>query len=644
MFRLLLGGGRKTNEMVKDFVTEKLWNTAQKRSRVIKTLKKIDSHADALLAETLNNKDYDTIKKIHPDVETLIDKYTLGEIETPKQLWKSLSSFPEVQFDLLSRALYKKFPDSYGKIDTLLSDISQNKKIFGELLGKYRDHAGDYLRKKGIFVSGKNIEGLYDNIDRVFPVRGKRAYEATLNKKMSAEYETIKQAYVQFILSRPGIMDIPTLQKFMKQELVKNMGKAGASLWDKMSDKEKKILTEEILTRGKAQRFKLEGEEFVINPNKFKTVLPDIEQFILTAKKKLQPFKEFSRENNPLSNESRRFFAIMGADFAELYEKLYPQYKDYLKEYSANSTLLDVLSEIGSPNVLSWFQARSVMPGQVGGMSYPEAAKGALAWVPLKTMRWKRNYPEYAYKSQDRLAKYNTSRVNPVEGLMNMLGAGQSTKDLSKTFIKRSSLQSLTEAFKQPEETGTGQSIESYFNDVSNAEKKKLNEDDQASFDMEVKDMRDRVNALILQTKDQQTGTLPVDEMESEDIVNTAVNPDYLLQKISEGTLLKRDAQNFKQINPWLYHRMALDLYLAQKEGILELDYMQTQALENFVDRELIKLKGGFNNEKYQPAKAITRDGRDQGFESYKKASKGLPQKVAFQNDKRSQTDRFANL
>lgn len=96
--------------------------------------------------------------------------------------------------------------------------------------------------------------------------------------------------------------------------------------------------------------------------------------------------------------------------------------------------------------------------------------------------------------------------------------------------------------------------------------------------------------------------------------VSTALIPENILGKMAQGSITHQNVQDFKEANPYLYSRLALDLWNDFKDGSFVPTYNQKLALGVFLERDLTGLKGGVFNvlqESVEPMQKIYDEVKD---------------------------------
>ena len=95
-----------------------------------------------------------------------------------------------------------------------------------------------------------------------------------------------------------------------------------------------------------------------------------------------------------------------------------------------------------------------------------------------------------------------------------------------------------------------------------------------------------------------------------EDDMTSALDKDYLLEKVARGTVSKNNVDDFKTINPYLYSRMSFQLYDAYTKKQSPRKYSYLLGLSTFLGRDLTGLEGGtfnVNNEAAEPITALNK-------------------------------------
>ena len=137
-----------------------------------------------------------------------------------------------------------------------------------------------------------------------------------------------------------------------------------------------------------------------------------------------------------------------------------------------------------------------------------------------------------------------------------------------------------------------------------------------AGIDVEVSLAKDRVRKVIARRlpKEIEREKLTGRKMEIskwkmrkfQNDIQTALYPKNIMKKLKQGRLLSYNVDDFAEINPYKYNRMAYDLYKEYVVNKKKMTYNQKVALGNFLKMDLTGLKGGVFNVIKQQAEPIS--------------------------------------
>ena len=371
-----------------------------------------------------------------------------------------------------------------------------------------------------------------------------------------------------------------------------------------------------------------------VTPMDFKKMLRDFKQSRNIFNQSGQPYnfktdaaKIFIREysdkiDNEINSISEHFRLTQGVNIP---------YSDLVKEFAVTKRFEEVIGQAGPGHLLSFFQLQNipgqVVPGKNLRFLQPTGAAAATGVVRLKT-----KFPKGVSKLQDLLSNLELQRrgiqtsssnlskfINPVRFLQDKAAypldilPKLTTRNI-KHYVPGTDLDTKIEE------------KEGLLKKKREEIKKKIPEQARAGFDVEMIMAEDRIRNVINRRTPKEyrearaTGEEPKVSKwrmkEFEDNISIALLPEVILGKIRKGNLTAYNVDDFKEANPYLYQRMAFDLFEAYKNGRLKLSYSQTLRLEKFLQRDITGLKGGVfnvNQESAEPIQALNQEVKNKG-------------------------------
>ena len=378
----------------------------------------------------------------------------------------------------------------------------------------------------------------------------------------------------------------------------------------------------------------------------------DIDEFLLNSKKNLDIYELVGQVKKAQSLPSKRFFGILGDIIKETYEDYGAQqqfnlrgktFKDISDEYALMRRFSEVLGKSPKGHFLSYFQVANITPNFMGVA--PTGARGptgllskAGAGAVVVSSKVKLGYPQLSKAMQkfESRSPIGQKPYNPLHLLKNIYTDKQ-------TIIPRLTVMDIASIYpssQRKNDTLRGESMNI---------KKKLPDKMKPGFDVEMYKMKQRMEEVKKQNlpkeaKGKMEDFISVPKWKQrryEDYMTAALSPEYLLQKIENGTITQTNVAQFKHINPWLYNRLAFDLYNAYNKAGLKLKYSQKLALGLFLGQDLTGLKGGIFNVLEESAEPIGITKEDGGSEG--DYIKGYVRKGTYE-DKKSTSQRIESM
>ena len=375
-----------------------------------------------------------------------------------------------------------------------------------------------------------------------------------------------------------------------------------------------------------------------INPVEFK-------KFVRSLKEKYHPYSDLGKQNPIIIKELNKVITQLDKMANKRISSVDPKYGELIKDYSEATRMFDLAGGQKPKTFLSYFQSKGIgapvtkgLPflsdtlaagasfGSRKGTGYPQGAKNLQD--SRANMLRKQSGQEIPYGDRNIISK-----LNPLSLLSDIIDKGRVVPRFTSQYIGTKVPEAdITDGNGESKENENDAILNEMIGDqgslksIKNNRKKKVPEGARAGFDVEMILAEERILKVVNritppEIKEAKASRKPVNVppwkmRRFEDRCSAALNPEYLIQKIAQGNLTAENVQDFKEVNPYLYDRIALQLHTSYHTDTLNLKYSQKIALGVFLGQDLTGLTGGVfnvNKESAEPITSIEREVHQKG-------------------------------